>query len=48
MSKKLMPMKVSPSTPGNQLMLGSLVHPSKKKPIGNVTAPAHNRGIEGS
>jgi hypothetical protein len=39
MRRKDMPMNASPSTPGNQLIDGDAVHPSRKKPIGNVIAP---------
>jgi hypothetical protein len=41
MSRKLMPMNVSPSTPGNQWIDGELVQPRRKNPIGNVMDPAH-------
>jgi len=34
-----MPMKKSPTNEGNQNILGSEVHPSKKNPIGKVTDP---------
>jgi hypothetical protein len=40
MSRKLIPIKAKPSTLGNQCMLGALVHPTMKKPIGNVMAPS--------
>lgn len=34
-----MPMNAKPRTLGNQWIFGSLVHPTMKKPIGNVMDP---------
>jgi hypothetical protein len=43
MSRNDIPMKPSPSTPGNQWMDGEEVHPSRKKPMGKVIAPAWDK-----